>query len=222
MKKDKLRRPPTAVLIAIITLVAIAGTTVAWLLAGTGTLTRNFSLSNFNAEAVVWFEGGTMSQNTDKTISVDVVDTNAPNYIGKLRVDAKYKGRGQAYIRLKMIQQWTDENGIILQSNVLLPYNISTPYTGTSGPQSAWFDNRPDDYCLYYAQKLTSLENETYVNIPVIIADPNPTQFAAKLAAVVPRGTVNLKIAITLEAVQVNRYPQFWGIERLPWIPAEP
>lgn len=219
MKKDKLRRPPTAVLIVMIALVVIVGTTVAWLTVGTGTLDRNLFLSNFDTEAVVWFEGGSMSQNADKTISVDVgVDPNAANYIGKLRVNAKFTGRGQAYLRVKMVQQWTDGDGTILQSNVLLPYNISTPYNMTTGGnQSAWFDNRMDDYCLYYAKKLTSVVNGTYETIPVIIADPQPAQFASKLAAVIPQGNVNLKIAIILEAVQVNRYPQFWGINTLPW-----
>lgn len=217
MKKDKLHRPPTAVLVAIIAVIVAVGSTVAWLTAGTGTLDRVISLSNFDTKANVWFEGSApITKNTDGTITVDVTTPGAANYIGKLRVNALYTGRGRAYIRVKMIQQWTDGTGKILQSNVLLPYNIATPYDlGAGGNQSAWFDNRLDDYCLYYATKLSFSPNGTFTTIPVITAGFDPD---LKLAGVIPDGTVTLKIAVTLEAVQVNRYPQFWGIETLPWL----
>ena len=215
MKKEKLRKPPAAVLVALIAVIAAVGTTVAWLTAGQGLMDRFFSLSNFDTKANIWFEGESpITKNSDGTITVDVINQDAANYIGKLRVNALYTGRGKAYLRVKMIQQWTDAGGTVLNTNVLLPFVVSSPYLpDDTGDQNKWFDNRLDDYCFYYAAKISSSANGTYDTIPVIVAGLDTD----RLAAVIPGGTVTLKIAVTLEAVQVNRYPQFWGIDTLPW-----
>lgn len=224
MKKVKLRKPPTAVLIAIIAVVVLVSVTVAWLTVGEAVTTRIYSLSNFDAYAEVYFEGdvsppGTY-QNADGSLNVNVTATTAENYIGKLRVDAHFKGRGFAYIRLKMIQQWQDSGDKILQSDAVLPYNINIPYLAEdTGDQNKWYDNRRDDFCLYFANELNIINadfptnNSNYVEIPVITGGFDPV----KMAAIAPSEAVSLKIAFTLEAVQVNRYPQFWGIETLPW-----
>ncbi len=218
MNKIKLHRPPTAVLIAIIAVLVAVSSAVAWLLIIPLDLNRYYSLSNFDAYANVYFEGNANQEtyhNTDGTLSVNITTPGADNYIGKLRVDAYFKGRGKAYIRLKMAQQWQDGSNKILQSNALLPYSIATPYLSTDrGNMEKWYDNRRDDFCLYYADKLkmTGATNGTFSPIP-IITGINMTQFNA----MVPSGTVSLKVAFTLEAVQINRYPQFWGIDALPW-----
>lgn len=220
MNKIKLRKPPTAVLVAIIIVIVAVSSAVAWLTVGDAVLTRTYTLSNFDAYANVYFQGNSNQEayhNSDGTLSVKVnmSDSGADNYIGKLRVDAKFKGKGSAYIRLKMIQQWQDGSGKILQSNAVLPYSISPLYDPTiGGNQSRWYDNRKDDYCLYYATKL-KVTNAAYNSISIIAGiQINPFN------AMIPSGTVTLKVAFTLEAVQVNRYPQFWGIDTLPWLPA--
>ncbi|MEI6578262.1 MAG: hypothetical protein WCN92_02220 [Eubacteriales bacterium] len=217
MNKIKLRKPPTAVLVAIIIVIVAVSSTVAWLTAGNAVLNRSYTLSNFDAYANVYFQGNTNQEtyhNPDGTLSINISSSSADNYIGKLRVEAKFKGKGSAYIRLKMIQQWKDGSGKILQSNTVLPFSISTPYLpGDTGNQSKWYDNRKDDYCFYYATKL-KLTNGSYQTIP-IIGGFSFIQFNA----IVPSGAVSLNVAFTLEAVQINRYPQFWGINTLPWLP---
>lgn len=219
MKKSIIRKPPTAVLIAIIAVVVAVSSAVAWLVVTPAVLNRIYSLSNYDAYANVYFVGATHGseyfKNTDGTLNIDVATPTAENYISKLRVDANFKGRGSAYVRLKVIQQWQDSSNMILQSNNVLPYTIATPYNlNMGGNQSAWFDNRMDDYCFYYATKLTA-SNASYSSIPIITGiDIN------QFKAMIPTGTVTLKIAFTLEAVQINRYPQFWGIDTLPWLPA--
>jgi hypothetical protein len=219
MNKAKLRRPPTAVLIAIIAVVVLVGTTVAWLTYGEAITTRVYSLSNFDAYAEVYFDGAVnppdFHQNADGSINVDLTNDTAENYIGKLRVDAYYKGRGSAYVRLKAIQQWQDSGGKILQADASIPYGIATPYLSTdTGNQAKWYDNRVDDFCFYYATPLKA-NNNTFTAIPIITSGFD----SVRMAAISPTGAgTTLKVAFTFEAVQVNRYPQFWGMQRLPWV----
>lgn len=218
MKNNKMRKPPTAVLIVVIAVIIAVSTAVAWLKVAPAIMNRVYSLSNFDSYANVYFAGSSNEEayrQGDGSLLVDVNTPAADNYIANLRVDAKYKGRGSFYLRLKMVQQWQDSAGNILQSDAVLPYNISTPYDLNAGDsQNAWFDNRLDDFCLYYAEKLKAA-NETYTTTPVIIAGFDED----RMAAIAPSGTgVTLRISFSLEAVQINRYPQFWGITTLPWL----
>ena len=224
-KKAKMRKPPTVVLIAIIALVVLMSGTLAWLTIGDAVTTRIYSLSNFDAYAEVYFMDGTTKTTPTKSdydsIEVNYTDSNAPNYIGKLRVDAQFKGRGFAYIRLKMVQQWQDGSDKILQSDAVVPYDINIPYLAEdTGDQNKWYDNRRDDFCLYFANRLSltnaafPTDNDNYVKIPVIVAGFD----AVEMASIAPSDAVSLKTAFILEAVQVNRYPQFWGIDTLPWL----
>lgn len=223
-KKVKMRKPPTAVLLAIIAVLVLVSVTLAWLTVGDAVTNRVYSLSNFDAYAEIYFTDGTTkttpTKGGDGSIQVDYTNTSATNYIGKLRVDAHFKGRGFAYIRLKMVQQWQDGSGTILQSDAVLPYNIDIPYLAEdTGDQNKWYDNRRDDFCLYFANRLSltnadfPTNNSTYVEIPVIVAGFD----AVEMAAIAPSDAVSLKTAFILEAVQVNRYPQFWGMDTLPW-----
>ncbi len=221
MKNVKTRRPPTAVLIAIAAVVVLVGSTVAWLTFGDAITNRAYSLSNFDAYAEVYFmDGATKITPTkdinDGSIEVNYTTPGAANYIGKLRVDAYFKGRGWAYLRLKTVQQWQDSSNKILQADTVIPYAIDSPFDPDGDKyQPKWFDNRTNDYCIYYADRLKAA-NDANTPTPIIISGFD----SAKLASIAPAGSgITLKIAFTLEAVQVNRYPQFWGIERLPWLP---
>ncbi len=221
MNKVKLRRPPTAVIIAIIAVIVLVGSTVAWLTIGEAIVNRTYNLSNFDAYAEVYFDGGTNPpetyRNTDGSVSVDLTNPLAENYIGKIRVDVYYKGRGAAYVRLKTIQQWQENSpgNKILQADNAIPYTIAKPYLPTdTGNQAKWFDNRADDYCFYYATRLTALNTGfTSAADAKVITGVDIT----RLNAIKP-DNATLKIGFTLEAVQVNRYPQFWGLESLPWL----
>lgn len=215
MKKLKLRRPPAAVLIALAAVLVIASITLAWLTVGDAITNRQFGLSNFDAYAELSFEGAVNPishyQNPDKSLNVNVTNAAAENYIGKLRVTANYKGKGSAYLRVKVLQQW-EKGGEILQADSFIPFGIATPYGASdSGDQSKWFYNRKNDFCFYYATVL-KLDNNSFQALPLIISGFD----GDKMKAISPSGA-NLSLAFTLEAVQVDRYPQFWHMETLPW-----
>lgn len=227
MKKKGIRRPPTAALVAIIAVITAIGLAVAWLTVSPIIINKKYSLSNFDAYAEVYFLDGATKitpAKTDGTIAVNITDDTASNYIGKLNVDAYYKGQGSAYMRLKMVQQW-ECDGKILQANTALPYYINALYSNTdSGDQNKWFDNRQDDMCLYYAARIKGTDNTSYIKKSIILSSvDNAAVFnEAKFNAIKPVSTsgsdVTLKLAFQLQVVQINRYPQFWGIDTLPWL----
>jgi len=217
--KIKGRKPAAALIIALVAIVVAVSTAVAWLIISTDySPERYLSLSNFDAYAEVYFDNAgkkTPVRDSLGAIEVDLTGTYPDKYIGNQRVDAKYKGLGAFYLRLKMTQQWTDNTtGKVLQANAALPYKIGgTPYDiETGGPQDAWFDNRLDDFCIYYADKI-QVANANYITKPIIIEGMDITAFNAMK----PAGAT-LKVSFALEAVQINRYPQFWGIDSLPWL----
>lgn len=224
MKKKTTRKPPTAVLILAVAVITAVSFAVAWLTIGDEILDRTYKLSNFDAYAEVYFMDGPTKITPTKSstfgtvgaIEVDVNNESAPNYIGKLRVDAHYKGKGKAYLRLRVVQQWL-KDGDIIQSNAVLPYTIAAPYNKgvDEGNQVKWFDNRADDYCLYYATPVQGNDNVTVMNLPVITG-LDEAEFNA--SAPLEGGTTTLRLSFELQMVQVNRYPQFWGISALPWL----
>jgi len=222
MKEHRSKRPPSAVILAVIAVILTAAGTFAWLVLDDEVLTRTFSLSNFDAYAKVYFDGSTNEENyrnADNSLSVDIDTPSAENYIGKLRVDALYKGRGRAYMRLKIVEQWKKDDGSTIKAvpaNISIPFNIASPYlTGDTGDQAKWYDNRQQDYCLYYAMRLVGTNNTSYDTIPVITAGFDQSAFAANYLR--DTAGLTLDLSIELQAVQINRYPQFWGIDSLPW-----
>lgn len=220
MKKKTTRKPPTAVLILAVAVITAVSFAVAWLTIGDEILDRTYKLSNFDAYAEVYFMDGvtkvTPAKDTLEAVVVDVNNESAPNYIGKLKVDAFYKGKGKAYLRLKVVQQWLNSGGEVIQSNAVLPYTVEALYAKgvDTGNQPKWFDNRADDYCLYYAQPVQG-NNSDYLKLPVFTG-LDTAEFNA--TAPLEGGTATLKLAFELQMVQVNRYPQFWGLSELPWL----
>lgn len=210
-------------MIAIVALVIAVVSTVAWfVLEGGITSVLDFTISNFaKPTADVYFLQGDLStvnadiyQNSDGTITVDFENSSANNYIEKLRVDVNYTGKGEAYIRVKMLHQFiktevTDE--VSYDFNAELPYTIDTLYTNSDyGNKAKWYDNRKNDLSFYYATAVYTQNNNTSAKIPLI------TGFNAGGLEPSLLGST-LKIAIEVEAVQINRYPQLWGINKLPW-----
>ncbi len=216
MKKNKLRkRPPALILVLVALTLVLVGSTLTWLLIDEmPELRRNMSLANFEADAEVYFDGSTddpaQYRNADGSINISFNSAD-PNYIGKLRVDVRQRGKGAHYIRVKTVESWQDLSGKVLHVNKAIPYAIPN-----LGQENSWFDNRAEDSCVYLATKLGGLtaSNTTYTTHEFITAGFDSGAFAA----VRPKNaTVTLKVAFIVEAVQVNRFPQFWGIEKLPW-----
>ena len=108
------------------------------------------------------------------------------------------KGHSKCYVRVQMNVEWVMPDGTVTQ-NVTLPYKFA----------EKWFDNRSEDYCVYYTETsgleekydqsiITGFDEESFIN-------NNLTQSAT------PR------LSVSVESVQVNRYQQFWGLDKLPW-----
>lgn len=218
MKKTKLGKRPLALSLVLIALavVLVAGTFTWLLIDDMPELTRNMFLANFDAYAEVYFKddlGNDVlpTRNSDGSISLDVSDKDANNFIGKLRVDVYQKGRGAHYVRVRMVESWQDSSGKVLHVNKYIPYSIPD-----LGQPDSWFDNRAEDSCVYLTKKLGgfSASNTSYTKHEFIKEGFDRNAFAA----VKPKdSSVTLKVAFIVEAVQVNRFPQFWGIEKLPW-----
>lgn len=134
------------------------------------------------------------------TIKEDENQKPIENYIGNFRVRVKYEGDGAGYLRVKMVHEFSI-NGFSAQHTANVPYSLGEH-------ASLWFDNRGNDYCYYYANELD--------------ADGNAEKF---LDFIEPDGDIDLgnladgveiKVAVEADMVQINRYPQIWGITEIP------
>lgn len=161
---------------------------------------RDFLASNFQAEPVCYFEG-TEEKFIDEdgliTLSINPED---PNYIGKFRVDVNYKGDGAGYLRVKMVHEYSI-NGNSTQHPANVPYTVSND----------WFDNRGNDFCYYYKQELDA-GGDTAKTLNFITGIDDSSEEFKNLA-----DGIVIKLAVETNMVQVNRYPQVWGIDKLPW-----
>lgn len=198
MKKG--RRSIAVIIICLVAVIAIVSSTFAWY-SSTNSMTQLASIGNFQTYVNVYFENesGNVTATTDAdgfyVLSTDPQDVN---YIGKLKVNVVHKGYLNAYVRVKMNVQWTMPDGTVIQ-NVLLPFTFA----------EKWYDNRANDYCVYYTEDTGLFANHD----KSIIESFDGEKFAAETLSEVAVP----KLAITAESVQINRYPQFWGMETLPW-----
>ncbi|MCR4614773.1 MAG: hypothetical protein K5756_01300 [Clostridiales bacterium] len=216
MKKKTIGKAPVVLIIAVVTVVVLIGATTAYIiLEERHEFSRFFNISNFSASADVYFDYGgsrrevsSYTDDVDGTIRLELADNTQVNYIGNLRFDVKYRGRGTALIRVKSVHQFM-RDGKVVPMNSQVPYTISSLYTSQdSGNALKWQDNRANDYCLYLAAPVYGARNDTIYTLNVITG--------IKSGFSVPSGTT-LNAAFELQAVQVNRYKQFWGIDTLPW-----
>ena len=214
MKTKTEKRKLSSVIVAAVCLLAVVSLTLA-MFSRIESVSRLFTVSNVVSEGMVSFDGteDITPYKTDNGIAVSLNPSDA-NYIGKLRVSVKYAGYGVGLIRVRVVEQWStlDSSGIrhIMPYSLFMPYTIDSEYDGT-GNQKAWFDNREADYRFYYATPVTS-STDSGTTIPMITGfDVNSIDVGA-----IAEGT-QLHIYVETDVVQVNRYPQFWGINTLPW-----
>ena len=86
-------------------------------------------------------------------------------------------------------------------------FTTNVPYVFTND----WYDNRSTDYCVYYMGGDRS--GKARVDTLFLINSFDESKFDL---SGVEEGT-SVKALIEIDAVQTNRYPQLWNIEKLPW-----
>lgn len=126
-------------------------------------------------------------------------------YSSGFNLSVEYKGLGKSYIRILIQESWIYEDASGTQT-VVMASGIST-YTPAS---SDIVDNRPADGYVYIKGPTNTGSDTVYTTIPVITGATKPA---------FPAGTTvtHVKISIKVDAVQYNRYEQFWGPGSLPY-----
>ena len=200
----KLNKRAVVIIVAVVAVVAVVGSSLAWFVTRS-TLNQQISLTTFEVGADVYFVAdgqkvsadGFKDENGLYVLSLDKEDTN---YIGNLRAGVTLDG-GSACVRVTMNHQWISPDGEVLQKNVSVPYQFG----------ELWFDNRETDYSVYYAGE--DMSGKARFKKADFITGFSETDFST---ADLEDGT-QLKVLVQADAVQVNRYPQLWNIEKLPW-----
>ena len=167
--------------------------------------------SNFLISADIKFGNSEAAKDTSGLIPVNVVSTTADNYIDNLRVSLNYKGESQAYVRVKVLEEWrlADQvDGITEVSAV-----PNTPLTAYDLADN-WYDNRKYDGYFYYKLPLNAA---TETNIPLITGASGYWRDPEYLPQEDGYPQLTMRISVVAEAVQVNRYQQFWHLNKLPW-----
>lgn len=222
MKTKKRKASPSVLIVLIVAILLIVSVTLAAIFRSSIDITRTFSVTNLKAQSVVTFDGVSardMEQYTTEYGVLASVDPFADNFIGNLRASVQYSGRGVGLVRVRMVEEWSvpiyDENQAVTGRTVQpyqveIPYTLATAYTASNGNnQAAWYDNRLNDYCYYFAAPVYSTGTSTVDFITGV--DTSQIDLGA-----LPRSTV-LHIMVEADVVQANRYPQYWNLDRLPW-----
>lgn len=199
-----LNKRAITVIIAVVAIIAIVGSSLAWFVTSSS-LSQHFKISGFNVAAEVFFDDGgnkvSASKYTDENgLYVLSLNENDINYIGKLRVNVGHSG-AKACVRVRMNHEWALADGSVAQYNAAVPYSFGKD----------WFDNRNADYCVYYRASDDSGRADFATSEFITGFD---TAHFDRTGFV---DGVTVKVMIQVDAVQVNRYPQIWKIDILPW-----
>ncbi|MBQ3498379.1 MAG: hypothetical protein IJA87_04535 [Clostridia bacterium] len=219
-KKFKLN-PFAVVALVICALAVIYTATTAWLTGEPLNPIRFTTLEDFDYKMNVYFlqDDGTkiyvIQDSEDKgvytslsgAIELNYSDSAAPNYVSRLRAEIKQLGNGVAFSRVRVSHEWlyipsgsTEETR--LQGDVNLPYTINN---------DEFADSRMTDGYLYHKGILD--EGDGYIEV---INGFDVANFDAS-AITALSGSVELSVNVTVDAVQFNRYQQFWGMTSRPW-----
>lgn len=201
---EKLNKKAIVIIVAVIAAIAIVGSSLAWFVTQSS-LSQKFSISGFKTSAEVYFDdngtkidaAGYTDENGLYTLSLNRDDEN---YIGNLRVDVGLTG-GKACLRVKLTQEWLTADGSVAQYTTAIPYQFA----------ENWDDNRNTDYCVYYQGK--DLSGKSDFNKTQLITGFDESSLDT---LGFDEGT-SVKVLVEVDAVQINRYPQLWNIDKLPW-----
>ena len=227
MEKKSKKFDPKKLIVLLAVFVLLVSTAFAWFVYTLSPITNTFTLSNFQTDIDCYFLSGNTRTETTNYIDSDtnVIDLSLnsadANYFANFHVDVKYKGEGYGYLRVKVVTEAKDSLGYSTLMDSKPPYVLSAAYDNVDpllngNDQEAWFDNRNKDFCFYYASELTG-NNDTFSTLQVISgAQTSNTDSGFDLDYLRNNG-YTLAVAVSCEMVQINRYPQFWGMNKLPW-----
>lgn len=200
----KINRKAVIAIVAVIAVIAVVGSTLAWFVTGTSK-SQNFSLTGFKVSARVYFQNGKAQTEADKYKDENglynlSLNRNDENYIGNLRVTVNKSG-SVCTLRVKTAFEWRLADGTVSQNTTNVPFIFN----------GGWYDNRSVDYCVYYQGDDLSgkVRNDTLYMI-------NGFDESSFDVSSLEDGA-SVKLLIEVDAVQFNRYPQLWNIEKLPW-----
>ena len=217
--KNRKLNPLAVIALAICALAVIYSATTAWLTGEPLNPIRFTTLEDFEYSMNVYF----LQDDGSKTyvvqdfkagdassvgaISLDFSDASAENYISKLRVEVKQYGDGVAFSRVKISHEYLytapgATEPTRLQGVSYLPYTINT---------DEYMDQRDSDGYIYHIGVMS--ENDGYL---VVVNGFDSANFDASSISGLS-GTVELSLNVSVDAVQFNRYQQFWGISSRPW-----
>lgn len=200
----KINKRALIIITVVVAVIAIVGGSLAWFVTNTS-LSQSLSISGFDVTADVYFADGSKKisasdyKDSDGLYLLSLSENDA-NYIGNLRVNVGHAG-AKACIRVKMNYEWTVPGGAVAQHDVCVPYTFG----------GEWFDNRNTDYCVYY-RGADNTGKASFSTCELITgfdkASFDTTGFV---------DGVSVRVLVQVDGVQVNRYPQLWNIDTLPW-----
>ena len=219
-KKQNTKRrlnPFVIVALVICALAVIYSATTAWLTSSIPNPIRFTQLEDFDYQMNVYFENSENDEYDENDvkvvenydcnsaaiapISVDYVNANAENYVGKLRVEIKQTGSGVAYTRVRVSHEWINSVSGRLQGNSYLPYTVADDFV----------DKRDSDGYIYFNGTMPA--NGAYTSV---IDDFDSAAFDTSTVSSLS-GETQLLINVSVDAVQFNRYQQIWGMDSIPW-----
>lgn len=200
----KISRKATVAIVAIIAIIAVVGSSLAWFVTQTSK-SQSFYLSGIKTSATVYFANGKRGVDAEPykddnglyTLSLNKDDEN---YIGKLKVIVHRSGAA-CCLRVRTAFEWQLADGSVSQFTTNVPYVFN----------EEWYDNRSVDYCVYYMGSDRS--GKTRADTLYLINSFDES----KLDLSEIESGASVKALIEIDAVQTNRYPQLWNIEKLPW-----
>ena len=211
------------IIILVGTAVLLISTALAWFVSTNSVSSNTFGLSNFQTQIDCYFMNNSSRVETTNYLESGTnlinLSTNSSdvNYIGNLRVDVKYKGNGYGYLRVKVVTRAKDSNGYVTLTDSKIPYTIDAVYSGQNGNnQASWYDNRNRDFCYYYADLLSG-NNTSFTTIHLITGVQTSDVDTGFDLNFLQTNGYTLSLAAEVDMVQLNRYPQIWGINTLPW-----
>lgn len=174
-------------------------------------------VSNFDVEGYAYFLQGdgtkinAKNHMQDGYIICNYTNSQAENYIDKIRFNVNYRGFSPAYIRVRFIEQFTNAKGEIVAIN-RIKFNLA----------DNWYDNRMNDMYLYSPKLYSSTDKDVLtttgkaklITVPVI---DGLSQTYSSVSSIDPELAKNqnltLQLSIYIEAVQPNRTQEYWGID---------